>query len=131
MAKKGTNIPLSEYEKEYKGITEYYNKTRSGKWSSLTPQQRSNFIITFEKNILNPKGLLKELRANSGKLKKFKQDVANNSRIEIRKMYGTKDVPLSESVLARILREFNIKKFGKLAPRGLDKIKPEVTKGCK
>ena len=128
MAKKGTNIPLSEYEKEYKGITEYYNKTRSGKWSSLTPQQRSNFIITFEKNILNPKGLLKELRANSGKLKKFKQDVANNSRIEIRKMYGTKDVPLSESVLARILREFNIKKFGKLAPRGLDKIKPEVTK---
>ena len=125
---RGSNIPLSEYEKEYKGITEYYNKTRSGKWSSLTPQQRSNFIKIFERNILEPKGLLKELKADPEKLKKFKQDVANNSRVEIRRMYGTKGIPLSESVLGRIVKEFNIKKFGKLAPRGLDKIKPEVTK---
>jgi len=125
---KGSNIPLSDYEKKYKGITEYYNKTRSGKWSSLTPQQRSSFIKTFEKNILNPKGLLKELRADPKKLEKFKKDVANNSRVEIRRMYGTKGVPLSESILGRIVKEFNIKKFGKLAPRGLDKIKPEVTK---
>jgi hypothetical protein len=125
---KGFNIPLSEYEKEYKGITEYYNKTRSAKWSSLTSTQRSNFIKIFERNILQPKGLLKELRADPEKLKKFKEDVANNSRVEIRRMYGTKGVPLSESILARIVKEFNIKKFGKLAPRGLDKIKPEVTK---
>ena len=70
---KGSNIPLSEYEKEYKGITKYYNKTRSGKWSSLTPQQRNNFIKTFERNILKPRGLLKELKADPEKLEKQRE----------------------------------------------------------
>jgi len=129
---KRSNIPLSEYEKEYKGITKYYNKTRSGKWSSLTSQQRSNFIKTFERNILKPKGLLKELKADPEKLKKFKQDVANNSRVEIRRMYGTKGIPLSESVLGRILRQFGITKFGKSGREraAILKVKPEVTKNA-
>lgn len=76
------------------------------------------------------KGLRQDLQNNPELLDKFKQDVANNSRVDIRRMYGKNGVPLSDAILARILKDFNIKKFGKIAPKGLDKIKPEVTKNA-
>ena len=141
---------LSEYESQYPGITEFYEKVKKGEfvgqqfkkgqpspyrnktWESLTSAERNNFFGVFERNFLKPTGLFAELKVNPEKLKKFKEDVANNSRIEIREMYGTKGKPLSESVLSRIVRQFGITKFGKSGREraAILKVKPEVTKNA-